>query len=169
MASNESCLECVSRGLALEGLVDRGEPEAVFVCKVVTGSACAIAFDERSRPEIFQAAPRRNQRLSSTFITSSSVHKEGISNPQTAPAFRAVRNRSFLAVDSNCHSWGLTNWAATDIRLNVFFCHGHHWKRCCSWEPVGFIVSACIITNIPRVTVEEWHGAKTRQTWTSQP
>lgn len=169
MASNESCLECVSRGLALEGLVDRGEPEAVFVCKVVTGSACAVAFDERSCPEIFQAAPRRNQRLSSTFITSSSVHKEGISNPQTAPAFRAVRNRSFLAVDSNCHSWGLTNWAATDIRLNVFFCHGHHWKRCCSWEPVGFIVSACIITNIPRVTVEEWHGAKTRQTWTSQP
>lgn len=96
-------------------------------------------------------------------------HKEGISNPQTAPAFRAARNRSFLAVNSNCHSWGLTNWAATDIWLNVFFCHRHHWKRCCSWEPVGFIIATCIVTNVPRVTVEEWHGAKTRQTWASQP
>lgn len=76
MASDESCLECVSRGLALEGLVDGGQPEAVFVRKVVTGSAGAVAFDERSRPEIFQAAPRRNQRLSSTFITSSSVLRE---------------------------------------------------------------------------------------------
>lgn len=61
MASDESCLERVSRGLALEGLVDGGEPEAVFVGKVVTGSACAVAFNERRRPEILQAAPRRNQ------------------------------------------------------------------------------------------------------------
>lgn len=61
MASDESCLECVSRGFALEGLVDGGEPEAVFICKVVTGSAGTIAFNERSRPEILQAAPRRNQ------------------------------------------------------------------------------------------------------------
>ena len=76
MASDESCLERICRGLALEGLVDRSEPEAVFIRKVVTGSACAVAFDERSRSEIFQAAPRRNQRLSAAFITSSSVLNE---------------------------------------------------------------------------------------------
>jgi len=42
----------------------------------MTGSTGPIALDERSSPEIFQAAPRRDQRLSSAFITSRSVLRE---------------------------------------------------------------------------------------------
>jgi len=96
VASDESCLECVCRWLALEGLVNRSEPEAVLIGKVMTGSTGPIALDERSSPEIFQAAPRRDQRLSSAFITSRSVLKE-----TRRAAFRAQPQ----AIPSTNYAW----------------------------------------------------------------
>lgn len=61
------------RLLELIAVLDRRQPEAELVRVVVAVTLGAVALDERSRPEVFQARARTRERLTTALRTSSGV------------------------------------------------------------------------------------------------
>ena len=53
----------------MEGLLDGGEPEAVFVGEVVAGALGPVTLDEGRGTEVLQTGTRRRQRLTPTLVT----------------------------------------------------------------------------------------------------
>lgn len=96
-----SCLQGLRGRSLLEGLIDGGEPEALFVGKVVAGALGAITLDERRGSEVLQAGAGGRQGLASSLVTCRCVHEERVANPETAPAHRALWDGDILAVDGN--------------------------------------------------------------------
>lgn len=56
-------------------LINGCQPEAVFVGIEVTGTAAAVALDERCGPEVFQTASRAGEGLSPTAWTGTGMLK----------------------------------------------------------------------------------------------
>lgn len=85
----------------LPSLLHRGQPEAVLVGKVVAGTTGAAALDERSGPKVLKAGAGGDQGLTTTLSPGSSVHEEGVTDPEAAPAQRALWDGDVLAVHGN--------------------------------------------------------------------
>ena len=69
-------------GLRLEGLVHRGQPEAVLGCKVMAGALGPVALDERRGAEVLQTGPGRGEGLAAAFIASRRVLGDGTKRGQ---------------------------------------------------------------------------------------
>lgn len=100
---------------------------------------------------------------------STTYHEEGVADPQAPPPGGAVGYRDVLAVDSNGHGWRLTHRAAADVGLDFFLSHGHHGQRGRGGEPVGLVVAAGVVADVPGVTVQKRHSAEARQAGARQP
>lgn len=87
------------RYLELLIIVDGSQPEAELVGKIVARASGAVALDEGSGAEVFQAGTGGGQGLATAFSSGSGVHGEGIANPETVPPGGAVRNLDGLRVD----------------------------------------------------------------------
>lgn len=75
-------------------LINGCQPEAVFVGIEVTGTAAAVALDERCGPEVFQTASRAGEGLSPTAWTGTGMlkidtarffYKKSINCPRKSP------------------------------------------------------------------------------------
>lgn len=100
-------------------------------------------------------------------------HKIGVADPQAAPARRTLWDGDVLAVDCDGDWWSFAYRAAADVLFDVSLFYGHHGKRSRRWQPVGLIISAGVVTDVPRIAVQEGHGvepweAGASQTWEGQ-
>lgn len=90
-------LQCVHRrGVELPARLNRGQPEAVLVGKVVAGALCPITLNEGRGAEVFQTGPWRDQGLAAALSPGSSVHEKGVPDPEGSPAGRAGRDGEVL-------------------------------------------------------------------------
>lgn len=94
-------------------------------------------------------------------------HSKTVSNPESLPANRTLRDRHFLTVDSNDIGGGIADHTTTDESPQFWVADGHHGHGFVGGEPIGFVVSTCVITNIVGVTEEEWHCTKSLHTGAS--
>ena len=99
----------------------------------------------------------------------STYHEEGVSDPQAAPPGRAVGDGDILAVDCDGDGRGLAHRAAADVGPDVLLGHGHHGQRGGGGQPVGLVVTAGIVADVPGVAVQEGHGAEPCQAGARQP
>lgn len=90
-------------------------------------------------------------------------HEERISDPQTAPPSGAVGYSDVLAVHGNGHGRSLAHGAAANVGLDFLLGHGHHGQRGRGGEPVGLVIAAGIVADVPRIAVQERHCAEARQ------
>lgn len=74
-----------------------------------------------------------------------------------------------MAVDRYGDGRGLAHRAAADVGLDLVLGHGHHGQRGGSGKPVGLVVPAGVVADIPRVAVQEGHGAEASQAGARQP
>lgn len=100
---------------------------------------------------------------SERVLESTTYHEEGISDPQTPPSNRAVRNRDVLTMDCYGDSWGLAHRAAADVGLDFVLSHRHHGQWGGGGEPVGLVIPAGVVADVTRVAVQEGHGAEPSQ------
>lgn len=94
-------------------------------------------------------------------------HSKTVSNPKSLPANGTLRDRHFLTVDSDDISWGIADHTTTDKSPQFWVADWHHGHGFVGGEPIGFVVSTCVITNIVGVTEEEWHCTKSLHTGAS--
>jgi hypothetical protein len=80
------CLEHLMR-------LNRRQPEAELVGKVVTRTAGAVAFDERRRAEVLQARSRTRQLLAASFGAGASVLQAEHTNPRVSEQLDMVQRR----------------------------------------------------------------------------
>lgn len=99
---------------------------------------------------------------------STTYHEEGVADPQAPPTGGAVGYRDVLTVDGNGHGWCLTHRAAADVGLDFFLSHGHHGQRGSGGEPVGLVVAAGVVADVPGIAVQKRHSAEACQTGASQ-
>lgn len=96
-------------------------------------------------------------------------HKEGVPDPEAAPAQWTLRDGDVLAVHSNSLRGCLTHRAAADVLWNLGLADGHHRNGSSGGEPVGFIIAPGIVAHFVDVAVDEWHGAEAGQAGASKP
>lgn len=106
---------------------------------------------------------------SERVLASTTYHEEGISDPQAPPSNWAVGDGDVLTVDCDGDGWGLAHGAAADVGLDFVLSHGHHRQRGSGGEPVGLVVPAGVVADVPRVAVQEGHGAEPSQAGACQP
>lgn len=106
---------------------------------------------------------------SERVLASTTYHEEGIADPQAPPSSRAVGDGDILTVDCYGDSWGLAHGAAADVGLDFVLGHRHHRQRGSGGEPVGLVIPAGIVADVPRVAVQEGHGAEPSQAGARQP
>lgn len=83
-----------------------------------------------------------------------------VSNPQRTPPIRTFRKRQRLAVDSYHIGWSFANYTSRYIFSYILLFNRHHrnWKA--GRQPVRFIVSASVITDVVVIAEQEWHGGE---------
>lgn len=91
-----------------------------------------------------------------------SHHEKRVSDPQTAPAYRARRNGGVLAVHGDGHRGCLAHRAAADVLLDLLALHRHHGNGCRGGQPIGLVIAVGVATQVVGVAVEEGHGVETR-------
>lgn len=74
-----------------------------------------------------------------------------------------------MAVDGNGHGRSLAHRAAADVGLDFLFSHGHHGQRGRGGQPVGLVIAAGIVADVPGIAVQERHGAEACQAGACQP
>lgn len=100
---------------------------------------------------------------------STTYHEEGVADPQAPPPGWAVGYRDILAVDGNGHGWCLTHGAAADVGLDFLLSHGHHGQRGSGGEPVGLVVAAGVVADVPGIAIQKRHSAEACQAGARQP
>lgn len=100
-------------------------------------------------------------------ISAVTDHCKAVSNPESLPADWTLRDRHFLTVDSKDICGGVTDHTTTDKSPQFWVADWHHWHGFVSGEPIGFVISTCVITNVVGVTEEEWHCTKSLHTGAS--
>jgi len=70
--------------------LNRGQPEAELVGKVVTRAARSVTLDEGRGSEVLKAGSRGGQGLTTTLGTGSCVHDKAVTYPQWVPSPRAL-------------------------------------------------------------------------------
>ena len=53
---------------------------------------------------------------------------------------------------------------SADVTRDLLFANGHHWHRGVGGQPIGFVVTAGVVTHVVGVTEEEWHGTESSHT-----
>lgn len=74
-----------------------------------------------------------------------------------------------MAVDSYGYGWSLAHGAAADVGLDFLLGHRHHGQRGRGGEPVGLVIAAGVVADVPRIAVQERHGAESSQAGACQP
>jgi hypothetical protein len=95
-------------------------------------------------------------------------HEEGVPDPETAPAQRALWDGDVLAMHSNGLRGCLAHCAAADVRGNLGLANRHHGNGGGSGEPVGFIIAPSIVAYFVDVAADERHGGEAGQAGASK-
>ncbi|RMX43020.1 hypothetical protein pdam_00001815, partial [Pocillopora damicornis] len=138
--------------LCNEHLSNGGEPEAVFVSEIVTGTT-TMAFKERIVAESSETRSRRGKRLTTTTSTSTmAYHQEAESIPNGLPAGRTVWVLCGLTMSGNNRPRCLTHSTPTDKRLNSGSTDWHHGNLYICGQPITVIVSRSVVALLVYVT-----------------
>lgn len=122
---------------------------------------CAVALNEGCGAEVLKARPRGAQGLTTSFPSSGRVHNERVTNPETAPAGRTLRDAETLTVDCHHVANCLTNCTSGNVRNYILLSNRHHGNGLIGGQPVGLVIARCVVADIIQVTEQERHGIET--------